>query len=92
MAGGVKFKADLTKTGRLDVETVSGAAEVFVPAGADLAVSVSTFSGDIENELGLGTVETEEYLPAKELSFSTGSGGMRITVETLSGSVALRKQ
>ena len=92
VAGAVTFQADLTETGRLDVETVSGAAEVFVAAGANVAVSVSTFSGTIENELGIGTIKTEKLVPAKELSFSTGSGGARITVETLSGSVAIRKR
>jgi len=92
VAGAVSFKADLAATGRLDIETVSGGAEVLVPANIMADFSISTFSGEIEDELGIGTVQQEEFIPAKELSFSTGSGGARITVETLSGSVHIRKR
>jgi DUF4097 and DUF4098 domain-containing protein YvlB len=92
VAGDVRFEADLGAQGRLDVETVSGTAEIFVASNIKADFSISTFSGEIENELGVGTVEQQEYLPAKELSFSTGSGGARITVETLSGSVNIRKR
>jgi DUF4097 and DUF4098 domain-containing protein YvlB len=92
VAGAVSFEADLAATGRLDIETVSGGAEVLVPANIKADFSISTFSGEIENELGVGTVQQEEYVPAKELSFSTGSGGARITVETLSGGIHIRKR
>ncbi len=92
VAGGVRFEADLGAQGRLDVETVSGAAEVFVAANLKADFSISSFSGEIGNELGMGTVEQQDFLPAKELSFSTGSGGARITVETLSGTVNIRKR
>jgi DUF4097 and DUF4098 domain-containing protein YvlB len=92
VAGSVSFKADLAPGGRLDVETVSGSAEIFVPADIKADFAISTFSGEIDNELGIGTVQQQEYVPAKELSFSTGSGGARITVDTLSGSVLIRKR
>jgi DUF4097 and DUF4098 domain-containing protein YvlB len=92
VAGSVSFKADLAAMGRLDVETVSGSVEILVPANIKADFSISTFSGEIENDLGVGTVQQQEYIPAKELSFSTGSGGARITVDTLSGSVHIRKR
>jgi DUF4097 and DUF4098 domain-containing protein YvlB len=92
VAGAVSFKADLAPTGRLEVETVSGLAEIVVPAAINADFSISTFSGEIENELGIGTVQQEQYVPAKELSFTSGSGGIRITVETLSGNVHIRKR
>jgi DUF4097 and DUF4098 domain-containing protein YvlB len=92
VAGAVSFKADLAAMGRLDIETVSGGAEVLVPANITADFSISTFSGEIEDEFGIGTVQQEEYVPAKDLSFSTGSGGARITVETLSGGIHIRKR
>jgi DUF4097 and DUF4098 domain-containing protein YvlB len=92
VAGGVRFEADLGAQGRLNVETVSGTAEVFVAPNIKADFSISTFSGEIENDLGVGTIQQEEYIPAKELSFSTGPGGARITVETLSGTVHIRKR
>jgi DUF4097 and DUF4098 domain-containing protein YvlB len=92
VAGAVSFKADLAAKGRLDVETVSGSVEIYVPENTPADFTITSFSGEIDNELGIGTVEQQEYVPAKELSFSTGSGGARIAVDTLSGSVHIRKR
>ena len=92
LAGGVRFDADLAAQGRLDIETVSGTAEIFVAPNIKADFSVSTFAGEIGNDLGVGTVQKEEFMTAKELSFSTGSGWARITVETLSGSIHIRKR
>jgi DUF4097 and DUF4098 domain-containing protein YvlB len=92
VAGAVRYDADLAAQARLEVETVSGSVEVFLASNIKADVSVTSFSGGIENEFGMGTVKQESFLPAKELEFSTGAGGSRITVETLSGSVHLRKR
>jgi DUF4097 and DUF4098 domain-containing protein YvlB len=93
VAGAVRYEADLGAQARLDVETVSGSVEIFLPSDIKADVSVTSFSGGIDNEFGIGTVEQESsFLPAKELTFSTGTGGARITVETLSGGVHLRKR
>jgi DUF4097 and DUF4098 domain-containing protein YvlB len=92
VAGNVTFDADLAPRARLDVETVSGPVEVFVSSGIDADFEISSFSGSIEDELGIGTVEQESFVPAKELNFTAGSGGTRISIETLSGSVHIRKK
>ena len=90
VAGEVRFDAELSAQGRLDIETVSGSVYVFVAPDVQADFSIETFSGQIENGLGVGTIQEEKYLPAKELTFVTGAGGPRITVETLSGSVHIR--
>ena len=92
VAGAVTFEADLASQARVDIETVSGAVELFVSADITGDFAISSFSGGIENGLGIGTIEQESFLPAKELNFSTGSGGVRVSVETLSGSVHIRKR
>jgi DUF4097 and DUF4098 domain-containing protein YvlB len=92
VAGAVTFEADLASQARVDIETVSGAVELFVSPDIKGDFAISSFSGGIENGLGIGTIEQESFLPAKELNFSTGSGGVRISVETLSGSVHIRKR
>jgi hypothetical protein len=53
---------------------------------------VSTFSGDIVNELGPAAEKPNKWAPGKELSFTSGSGGARVTVETLSGTVNIKKK
>jgi DUF4097 and DUF4098 domain-containing protein YvlB len=92
VSGAVRYEADLASQARLQVETVSGTVEIFLTPDIKADVSVTSFSGGIDNEFGIGTVKQESFLPAKELKFSTGAGGVRITVETLSGGVHLRKR
>jgi DUF4097 and DUF4098 domain-containing protein YvlB len=92
VAGGVRFESGLAQRGRLDVETVSGSADVLLAAGVQADFSVSTFSGAIENELGPSAVEKSSYTSEKELSFSTGAGGARIGIQTLSGAIHIRKK
>ena len=53
---------------------------------------MSSFSGAITNELGPAAEKSSKWTPQKELSFTTGSGGARITIETLSGAIGIRKR
>ena len=92
VAGGVRFEAGLSARATLSVESVSGTVDLFLPAALGAEFSVSTFSGDIVNELGPAAEKTSKWTPGKELSFTSGSGGARITVETLSGNVNIRKK
>jgi DUF4097 and DUF4098 domain-containing protein YvlB len=92
VAGGVRFEAGLSAHATLSAESVSGTVDLFLPAGLGAKFEVSTFSGDIVNELGPAAEKTSKWTPGKELSFTSGSGGARITVETLSGAVNIRKK
>ena len=90
--GAIRLEGDLSPHAVLDLESVSGAVELSLPAGVAAAFSVSTFSGNIENELGPPAERTGHPTPEKELSFTTGAGGATVTIHTLSGSIALRKR
>lgn len=93
VAGGVRFEAGLSAGGTLAVESVSGPVDLLLPAAIGAAFSLSTFSGDITNELSPATpTKTSRWTPEKELSFTTGSGNARVSVETLSGTIRIRKK
>jgi DUF4097 and DUF4098 domain-containing protein YvlB len=92
VSGGVRFEAALAGRATLDVETVSGPVDLYLPAGISAEFSVSTFSGEIVNELGPAPVKTSKWTPEKEVTFSSGGGGARINVRTLSGAIHLRKR
>jgi len=92
VAGGARFDAGLAPKGSLSVESVSGPVELVFPAGFGGAFTVTTFSGSITNELGPAAEKTSAFTPQKELSFTSGSGGVRVSVETLSGAVSIRKR
>jgi DUF4097 and DUF4098 domain-containing protein YvlB len=92
VSGSLRFEAVLPKQATLDAETVSGSVELVLPPGIAADFSLSSFSGDIENEFGPAPTRQSRWTTEKELSFSTGGGGARVTVQTLSGSIHLRKQ
>jgi DUF4097 and DUF4098 domain-containing protein YvlB len=92
VSGGVQFEGSLSKQGTLSVETVSGAAELVLPAAIGADFTLSTFSGDIVNELGPQAAKKGHFTPQKELSFTAGGGGAQITVETLSGTITIKKR
>jgi len=92
VSGSLRFEGALGGRATLEVETVSGGVELILPAAVSADFSVSTFSGEIENELGPPARKSSRYTPEKELSFSTGSGGADVSVQTLSGNIALRKR
>jgi len=103
VSGSVHFEGDIAPKGSLSAESVSGSVELALSANVAADFSLSTFSGHIDNEFGAEghsqpqpegrTGELKRhYSPQKDLHFSTGSGGAKVSVSTLSGSIALRKR
>lgn len=92
VSGTVRFAGDLSANGRLDAESVSGTVEVALPAGASGSFRLKSFSGDIDNQFGPPARRTSEYAPGLEAEFTAGSGGARVEIETMSGSIVLRKR
>ncbi len=92
VGGGVRFESAVAPKGSLGVETVSGSVDLFFAPGADADFTVTTFSGNVSNELGPAAQKKDEYSPEKELTFTTGKGGTRVSVETLSGTINIRKK
>ena len=92
VAGTVRFDAPLSGRATLSIETVSAPVELLLPASISGEFQVSSFSGRITNELGPAAEKPSKWTPQTELAFTTGSGGARITVETLSGAIGIRKR
>ncbi len=92
VSGSIRFEGDLGKRAILEAETVSGSVELVLPGSVGADFEISTFSGDITNELGPAAPKKGRHSPEKELSFTVGSGGAKVTVQTLSGGIHLRKR
>ncbi|HVN30506.1 MAG TPA: DUF4097 family beta strand repeat-containing protein [Thermoanaerobaculaceae bacterium] len=91
-SGNITFDAGLAKDARVEAKSISGEVELRLPAGVAADFDVTTFSGEIKNELGPPAHRTSEYGPGMELSFTTGTGGARIVAKSFSGSVYLKKR
>jgi len=92
VSGTVRFAGDLSANGRLDAESVSGTVDVALPAGTSGSFRLKSFSGDIDNQFGPPARRTAEYGPGSEAEFTAGSGGARVEIETMSGTIRLRKR
>ncbi len=92
VSGDIRFSGGLDPKGSFDFEAHSGDLTLGFPSGVSADFSVSTFSGDIDNQFGPQARRTGEHAPGKELRFSTGGGGAQVTVNSFSGNVSLVKQ
>lgn len=92
VAGGIEFEGSLAKGGRLEADCHSANVLLALPASTSAVFDVSTFSGNIDSEFG-GTVErTSRYAPGRRAEFTTGGGDARVSIETFSGNVELKKK
>jgi len=92
VSGSIRFEGELGPSGRLTAESVSGNIDLALPAATPAAFSASSFSGAIESQLGGGTARAEGGGPGESLEFTIGAGSARVSIETLSGKVTLRKR
>ena len=74
----------------VDLESVNGAITLRMPAKADAQVDAETLNGKISSDFGL-TVEKGEWIGSSAEGL-VGSGGARITIETINGNIDIKKR
>lgn len=89
VSGSISWDADIGGSGSFDMENMSGTIKLVVSSAISADFEISTFSGNISNAFGQEPTRTSKYAPGKELSFTTGSGGPRVSISSFSGSVKL---
>lgn len=75
--------------GSLSVDSMSGDVQLQLPAALSANLHASTFSGDLRSDFG--TPKENEHGPGSELNATAGSGDGRISLETFSGDLRIRK-
>jgi DUF4097 and DUF4098 domain-containing protein YvlB len=74
--------------GTVDFETVNGSITVELPADTNLEFDAETVNGSIETDFSLSS---QGRRTRRHLSGTIGSGGRRMQLETVNGSIAIRK-
>lgn len=92
VSGDVHFIGDLAPGAHFEAQSHSGDVVLELPASVSARFEVTTFSGDVVNELGPEARRTSRHAPGKELEFSTGSGDARVSVNSFSGKVWLKRR
>jgi DUF4097 and DUF4098 domain-containing protein YvlB len=91
VSGGIEFDGALAGHASLSINSVSGDVVLKLPAKLSAEFSITTFSGRIENGLSADQAQkTSRWTSQQELEFSLGEGGADVSIETLSGGIALR--
>ena len=89
VSGDMEINAELTSTARVEMESISGTLELTIKPPVNAEFDIESFSGDIENCFGQKARDKNKYVPGSELSFTQGSGGARVIIQTLSGDISL---
>ncbi|HLT91075.1 MAG TPA: DUF4097 family beta strand repeat-containing protein [Woeseiaceae bacterium] len=92
VTGDVEFEGELLGNGRMDLETVNGEVDVTFTGSLSARFEIETFNGDIDNCFGPQPTRQSRYAPGKQLVFTEGDGGARVTIQTLNGDLTLCKQ
>jgi DUF4097 and DUF4098 domain-containing protein YvlB len=74
----------------VDLGSVNGAIVLRIPAKANAHVEAETLNGNVSNEFGL-TVEKGQWV-GRSMEGLLGSGGARIALETVNGSIDIKKR
>ena len=92
VSGDLTALLTLADSGRVDGQSVSGDVKLTFRKPVNAEFDVETFSGDIDSCFGPKASRDSKYTPGSELHFTEGSGGGRVSLETLSGDVTFCHQ
>jgi len=88
--GGIEANVAMLDAAKaVTLNSVNGPIVLLVPAGASADVRANTVHGGITNDFGL-TVEDGEYV-GHNLSGQIGSGGIRVRLNNVNGSIAIKR-
>lgn len=91
-SGEVFYDGAIDPSGRYDFTSHAGTVTVRVPADVSAAVSLQSYSGEIESDFPI-TLEGGATIGGhpRTIDFRLGNGGARITMNSFSGSVVLQR-
>jgi hypothetical protein len=89
VSGDLRLSVGLEPDGECEISSHSGNVVLELPEGIDAELSITTFSGDIDTELG-DPVRIRRRPGGREMHLILGEGSARVDITTFSGEVDLR--
>ena len=86
----VTYQDTVTELENIDLETVNGSIKLYLPDGINASVDVDTMHGSIKNDFGLRA--NKNTFVGRSLRGDIGSGDVKITMESVNGSVKILKK
>lgn len=91
VSGSLRFNGGIEEDGRLEVECFSGAVVLNFTNDVFGKYTINTFSGSIDCDYCPKPDSVSKFTREKELRFKHGDGNARVSIETFSGSVTIRR-
>ena len=90
VTGGILFGGDVAPGGSLDIDTHSGAIDLFVSKTMSADYDIATVAGVIENALTSRQAVPGREGRGQEIGFTTGTGGARVYIRSFKGNIRLQ--
>lgn len=90
VSGDVQLTGGPAAGGHMSVDSMSGDVQLQFPSSLSSSVHATTFSGDLRSDFG--TPKQPEHGPGSTLDTVAGNGNGKISIETFSGDLRIRKQ
>jgi DUF4097 and DUF4098 domain-containing protein YvlB len=90
VSGNINLRGKPSKDARVEVETMSGDVHLYLPADVSARLHATTFSGSIRSDFG--KVKEEDHGPGSNLDATIGNSDSRVTLQTFSGDIEVRRQ
>ncbi len=88
VSGDLSCDGTVKEGGHYSLKTHSGDVTFGMPQGAGATIDVSTFTGDFQADI---PVQLTEQSKSRHFSFTLGSGGARVELESFSGDIRLAR-
>jgi DUF4097 and DUF4098 domain-containing protein YvlB len=89
ISGDIDARVEMMASARVEMETVSGVIKLMIKPPVNAEFDLESFSGDIGACFGPKAHSKNRYGPGSELNFTQGSGGARVSINSLSGDISL---
>lgn len=89
VSGDVQLGGGVAGSGSYSIDSMSGDVQLQLPGDLSATIHATSFSGDMRSDFG--TPKKNDNGPGSELNTTAGGGGGKITVETFSGDLRIKK-
>lgn len=92
VSGDVGFSGPIDAGGTYSFASHSGEVTLRVPANVSARFSIETFNGELDSDFPVTLQPNRDRQSGRRLEFNVGGGEARVTVESFSGGINIRRQ
>lgn len=91
VSGTVDFSGPLDPRGRYSFTSHSGTVSLVVPSSVSARFTIETFNGEVDSDFPYTLQPNRDRRNGSKLEFNVGAGEARVTAESFSGGVVIRR-